>query len=91
VVHEAALSALYLESSPHSAHDELPAGAYVPAAHDTTTLFPEHALPVGHCVHAFRCVLSMPPVVNDPAVQVLQVVAAAALNWSSSPQGAHSA
>ena len=73
----------------HGAHDDAPAGAYVPASHASCTLVPSHAKPAGQGSQLDRVVFS-PPDVNDPPGQVLQLLALALRYLSSLPHGVHS-
>ena len=58
--------------------------------HTVCTLVPSHEYPAGHASQLVRVVL-LPPDVNDPVVQMLQLLEPAALlYWSSPPQVMHS-
>ena len=69
VSHMLAPASAYFLSSPHATHVSLPEAANVPAIHLDTVPVVSHLDPVGHTLHAIR-VVSVPPLVKEPAGQV---------------------
>jgi len=63
-------------------HDEAPAEATVPPRHGVFVLEPSQLNPAGHGEQASRVFPSVaPPVVNEPAGQVAQLVAPAVVEY----------
>jgi hypothetical protein len=78
-------AALCLASAPHAGHELLLPGEKRPAGHSVCALLPSHDEPAGHAAHEVR-VVAVPPAVNEPAAQVAQLLAPAALCLASAPQ-----
>lgn len=79
----------YRLSAPHCGHVHAPFFEKVPAAQLVTMLLPWHLLPAGQIVHVSRVLVPLPPLVNEPRVQILHLACPACEYLSSAPQFVH--